>query len=281
MTLADGDPVAASYVLGHSNEELQRLTVQARLLEPITRRVLLAAGVTSGMRVLDVGSGMGDVTFLAAELVGPDGHVVGVDRAPPAVARATERAKFRAVANVSFVEGDPSKMRFDRLFDAVVGRYVLMYQRDPAATLRALATRVKPGGLIAFHELDWGGARSSPPAPTYDRCCRWVIEALRSGGAEPYMGTSLYSAFVQAGLPPPVMHLEAPVGGPADPSGRVMDLMQTIFPGSLVATLEKFAVATAQEIDAENLPRRMHEEASKLCSVIVGRSEVGAWSRKS
>jgi len=281
MTLASGDSAAALYVLGHSAQELQRLTLQARLLEPITKRLLLAAGVASGMRVLDVGSGMGDVTFLAAELVGPTGHVVGADRAPSAVAQATERAKAESVANVSFVEGDPSEMPFDRLFDAVVGRYVLMYQPDPAATLRALATRLKIGGLIVFHELDWGGARSAPPAPTYDRCCRWVIDALRYGGAEPYMGIKLYSAFVQAALPPPVMYLEAPIGGPADPSGRVEDLVQTIFPRSLVATLEQFGVAKKSEIDADTFPRRMYEEITKLGSVIVGRSEVGAWSRKS
>ena len=95
------------------------------------------------------------------------------------------------------------------------------------------------------------------------------------------MGTKLYSAFVQAALPPPVMHLEAPIGGPADPSGRVTDLLQTIFPRSLVATLEQFDVAQASEIDADNLPGRMYEEITKLRSVIVGRSEVGAWSRKS
>ena len=281
MTLASGDSAAAPYVLGHSAEELQRLTLQARLLEPITRRLLLAAGVASGMRVLDVGSGMGDVAFLAAELVGPAGHVVGADRAPSAVAQASERAKAESVTNVSFVEGDPSEMPFDPRFDAVVGRYVLMYQRDPAATLRALATRLKTGGLIAFHELDWGGARSAPPAPIYDQCCRWVIDALRCGGAEPYMGTKLYSAFVQAGLPPPVMHLEAPIGGPADPSGRVMDLFQTIFPSSLVATLEQFRVAKTSEIDVDSLPGRMYEEVSELRSVIVGRSEIGAWSRTS
>lgn len=281
MTIASGAPAAAPYVLGHSAEELKRLTLQARLLEPITRRLLLTAGVASGMRVLDVGTGVGDVAFLAAELVGPSGHVVGADRAPYAVAQAAERGKAESVTNVSFVEGDPSEMPFDRPFDAVVGRYVLMYQRDPAATLRALAARLKIGGLIVFHELDWGGARSSPPAPTYDQCCRWVIDALRCGGADPYMGTKLYSAFVQAGLPPPVMHLEAPIGGPADPSGRVTDLLQTIFPRSLVATLEQFDVAKASEIDADNLPGRMYEEVTKLRSVIVGRSEVGAWSRKS
>ena len=231
MTLASGDSAAAPYVLGHSAEELQRLTLQARLLAPITRRLLLAAGVASGMRVLDVGSGMGDVAFLAAELVGPAGHVVGADRAPSAVAQARERAKAESVTNVRFVEGDPSEMPFDRLFDAVVGRYVLMYQQDPAATLRALATRLKTGGLIVFHELDWGGARSSPPAPTYDQCCRWVIDALRCGGADPYMGTKLYSVFAQAALLPPVMHLEPPIGGSADPSGRVRTSCKQSFQG--------------------------------------------------
>jgi SAM-dependent methyltransferase len=272
---------AASYVLGHSARELQRLALQARLLAPITKRILLAAGVASGMRVLDVGSGAGDVTFLAAEVVGPGGHVVGADRAPSAVAHATERARAASVTNVSFVEGDPSELPFDRPFDAVVGRYVLMYQRDAAVTLCALATRLKTGGLIIFHELDWGGARSWPPAVTYDRCCRWVIDALRCGGADPYMGTKLYSAFVQAALPPPEMRLEAPIGGPADPSGKVADLLETIFPASVVATLEQFGIAKASEIDADSLPRRMQDEAVKMRSMIVGRSEIGAWSRKS
>ena len=270
----------ASYALGHSEDELQRLSLQARLLEPITRRMLVAAGVTSGMRVLDVGCGLGDVSFLAAELVGPTGHVIGVDRAPPVVAMAAKRASAASTANVSFVEGDPSELSFDHLFDAVIGRYVLMYQPNPAETLRALTGRLKTGGLIAFHELDWGGVRSSPSAPTYDRCCRWVIDALRCGGADPYMGTRLYDVFVQASLPPPTMHLEAPIGGPDDPSNNVAILLATIFPLSLGSTLEQFGIAKASEIDSEALPKRMYDELVKSRCVILGRSEVSAWSRK-
>ena len=91
--------------------------------------------------------------------------------------------------------GDPSEMEFDRPFDAVVGRYVLPYQPDVALTLRRLSDRLRPGGVMVFHELDWGGARSVPPAPIYDRCCRWIAEGLRCGGAEPYTGSKLYTAF--------------------------------------------------------------------------------------
>ena len=58
------------YVLGHTNAELKRLVTQARLIDPITRRFLVSAGIKEGMRILDVGSGAGDVAILLAGLVG-------------------------------------------------------------------------------------------------------------------------------------------------------------------------------------------------------------------
>src|SRR5690348_7553116 len=78
-----------AYYLGHSDRELDRLKTQARVIDPITRRFFREAGLIAGMRVLDVGSGAGDVAFLVADLVGDSGEVVGVDRAPNAVAAAT------------------------------------------------------------------------------------------------------------------------------------------------------------------------------------------------
>jgi SAM-dependent methyltransferase len=74
-----------------------------------------------------VGSGSGEVAFLAADLVGATGEVVGADRAAAAVQRATARPQARDLRNVKFLEGDPAEMRFDRPFDAVIGRLILMY----------------------------------------------------------------------------------------------------------------------------------------------------------
>jgi SAM-dependent methyltransferase len=71
-----GDP---TYVAGRSEGEARRLVRQAELFEQPTRRLFEDAGITTGMKVLDLGSGAGDVAFLAAELVGPTGRVVGVD----------------------------------------------------------------------------------------------------------------------------------------------------------------------------------------------------------
>ena len=67
-----------SYVLGHSDQELDRLSRQAELFGPFTRQLFEQAGITSGMRVLDIGCGAGDGAFLAADLVGATGEIVAV-----------------------------------------------------------------------------------------------------------------------------------------------------------------------------------------------------------
>ena len=271
---AQVDPVER-YVLGHSARELKRLAVQARLVDPITRRFLCAAGITSGMRVLDVGSGAGDVAFLTADLVGETGEVIGVDRSAAALAIARERAS--SFHNVSFREGDPANMSFEKPFDAVVGRYVLMFQRDPATMLRRVAAHVRPGGVVVFHEPDWDSARSFPPVPTYDRCCRWIVETLRLSGADSRMGIKLHSTFVTAGLPTPSLRLESIIGSGDGSSDQVH--FKTDLACTLVTEMERLGVATALEVDAETLAERALREVAACNGVVVGRSEIGAWSR--
>jgi ubiquinone/menaquinone biosynthesis C-methylase UbiE len=101
------------YELGHSDRELKRLETQARLVDPMTRQFFKSAGLEEGMRVLDVGSGAGDVAFLVAEMVGSSGEVVGTDRSPEALTMAEARAQARSLASVSFRLGDPTTFAFD------------------------------------------------------------------------------------------------------------------------------------------------------------------------
>src|SRR5438477_11537486 len=91
-----------SYVLGHSQRELERLGTQARRVDPMTRRFFEAAGIAPGMRVLDVGSGAGHTALLLADLVGAGGEVVGVDRSATALATARARVAKRSLGNVTF-----------------------------------------------------------------------------------------------------------------------------------------------------------------------------------
>src|SRR5215467_12559138 len=150
----------AGYALGHSEQELERLAIQARLYEPFTAQVFREAGLADGMRVLDVGCGAGDVSFLAARQVGPTGEVIGVDRAEVAVATASRRAQEFHLPNTRFLVGDVSEMAFEEPFDAVMGRFVLMHHPNPSALLRLLAAHARPGGLVIFQEPDWTGCRS-------------------------------------------------------------------------------------------------------------------------
>jgi SAM-dependent methyltransferase len=267
---------ASAYVLGHSDRELERLRLQARLIDPITRQFLIEAGIAPGMRVLDVGTGAGDVAFLAANLVGPAGHIVGVDRSAVGLARARSGAAERSLANVTFLESDLLAMAFDRPFDAAIGRYVLCFQPDPVATLRTIAKQVRPGGIILFHEPDREEMHSVPPVPTYNRACRWVGETYRQTGADVTIGTKLYSKFLAAGLPGPTMRMHAVIGGATALDEIHLDADQAVV---LAADIERLGVATAAELGADTLVERIIAEMTANQSVIIGRAEIGAWSR--
>jgi len=267
----------ASYALGHSEEELDRLSRQSQAFEPFTRQLFQQAGITTGMRVLDVGCGSGDVAFLAAELVGPSGEVIGADHAAAAVNRARARAQAGDLGNVRFLEGDPTELRFDRPFDAVVGRLVLMYYPEPVDAVRKLAGHLRDGGLIVFQEFDLANARSLPPAPTFERHSGWIKQALSATGARIQLGLELHSVFLAAGLPGPSMRMDALIGG--GPDVPVYELVAGVT-ASLLPVMEKLNITTGAEVDLSSLVQRMQDEVVASRGVVVSPGLIGAWSRK-
>jgi SAM-dependent methyltransferase len=271
----EGDAI---YAPGYSEEERQRLIEQAGFFGGFTERLLVDAGIGPGMRVLDVGCGVGDVSLLVASLVRPEGAVLGVDSNPLALGHARERVSAMGLTDVDFLEGDIRDLAFDEPFDAAVGRLVLMYLADPAATLRRIAALLRPGGIIAFQELTLTeSGLTYPEAPLLQRTGTLINETFRRAGTEMEMGLKLYPAFIAAGLPAPAMRAERPIGGGPDfPGYRWMAQITR----SILPLMEQLGVANAEDIDVETLVERLREEVVGSGGVVAMPTLMGAWARK-
>ena len=274
LAAADAD---AHYILGHTATERRRLREQAAFMNDLTHRFLVDAGLRPGMRVLDVGSGFGDVSLLAASVVGAQGAVVGIEREPAAVAQATARVAELDVRNVSFVTGDLREVQLDRPFDAVIGRFVLMYLANPVAAVAAAARHLRPGGIVAFQE--WHGADrflSVPPVPLWLRTGEVLVETFRRAGTNIDIGMALRECFVAAGLPSPSLRAERIVGGGETFAGYAY-LTGVI--RSIVSMIEHYGVATADDLAVDTLERRLREEVIRRHATVAFSAIVSAWCR--
>jgi SAM-dependent methyltransferase len=269
----DGDP-GYQFGSGIGEDEVARLEVQGAALAPATRMIFAEAGLRPGMRVLDLGCGAGDVTFVAADLVGRDGFVVGVDHSPEALARARLRAGQRGLTQVQFVQGDLNDPAPGGPFDAIVERLVLWLVQDPAALLRRQATVLRPGGLVVPVEVDLSTIRSLPESPFTTQGRSWLVEAFAKAGMS-MLGPRLWAIVQEAGLRPLGMIGVQPHFGPGDPVGiaYLMETMRAAAP-LIVGT----GVATAEEIGLETLEQRVRDEAQQTQAVSATPMLLSAWA---
>lgn len=249
----------AQYTMGRSESETKRLIEQSQLYDGVTRRFLNAAGIEKGMKVLDIGSGAGDVALTLAEFVGNDGAVVGVDVNAEILETARGRAETAGITNVEFIAGDARTLDLPDDFDAIVGRLVLMYMAEPADALKQLAARLRPGGIVAFQEIELTFYRAivHPDTPLVNKLIECAIAVFEKSGAHIGMGIHLYRAFVDAGLPEPTLHFETPMGGPAAWPGYEF-LANSI--RSVLPLMEAYGIATAEEVEVDTLAERLRAE---------------------
>ena len=260
------------YALGSDAAEQERLIRQAAWLSAHTERFFRAAGVGAGQRVLDLGSGVGDVSLIAARLVGAAGEVLGAERDPRAVARATARAAELRLEHVHFTQADIADLPIERPFDAVVGRYILMFLRDPAAVLRSVSRIVRPGGVIAFQEPCWTSfLQACEILPLWRSAATLMVDTFHRTGTNTRMGADLPATFVAAGLPTPAVRTDTLVGA----ERWMPDVIQTLAP-----QMRALDLAVGSLGDLSTLCDRLLKEAEAHHVRAPLPAILGAWARK-
>lgn len=266
-----------AYILGHSERELVRLERQAALFADLTRDILLRAGLEKGMRVLDVGCGVGDVSLIAADIVGTGGAIIGLDPSEAALSVARARAEAKGL-DISFVPGTLEAMEIPADIDAVIGRFLLLHMTDPGATLAGLAERLRPGTLVSFIEFDISTSYAQPALPLLHRCIERITEVYRRSGRTADMGAMLYPAYRTAGMAPEMIGLTR-IGNDQDVDGFEFIVEST---RSLTSAMETLGIASAAEIEIETLHERLiHEAQAGTDPCIFYPRLVGAWARVS
>lgn len=265
-----------TYLLGHDPTELERLEHQARILAPATRTILRLAGIGPGMRVLDLGTGAGDVAFEVASMIGPTGSVVGVDQSVKALGFAAHRTEQRGLTNVSFIQDDVNTVDITGEFDAVVGRLILLYTPQPAELLRRYAALVRPGGVVVMMEYEMTAAGTLPPTDLSARIVYWLTESFRRSGLDPVLGARLADVMWDAGFDEATTLGLQGYRPPGDRDGARMaaQIIRTLLP-----IIEKTGIATPEEVDIDTLEDRIQRECLRHGAIFKPPTLVGAWAR--
>lgn len=198
------------YVLATGPAATRRLQVLHDVYGPGADRVLHRAGLKPGMHVADFGCGVGMVTGLLAERVGPSGHVVGIDASAAQLEQAHARLR-PAYPNVSFVEASATDSGLPAAsFDLAYCRFLLIHLTEPDQALREMHRLLKPSGIIVCEDGDLTAAGSLPPSPL-DAFAHLFDRLGPARGVDYTLGRDLYRMVLAAGFPEADVTFNQPV----------------------------------------------------------------------
>ncbi len=200
------------YVLATGEKGEDRLRMLHAVHGADTENLLVRAGITEGMKVADVGCGIGTVSCWIAKRVGPKGKVVGVDINKEQVELARKNAEIAQLTNITFVEGGAYRTGLPyESFDLVFCRFVLMHLDQPMLALREIGALVKPGGLLVCEDGDFQSPFCEPHLKAFDRCFELYRAIGVNRGYDFEIGPKLYRMFLEAGFSTAEATLAQPV----------------------------------------------------------------------
>jgi ubiquinone/menaquinone biosynthesis C-methylase UbiE len=178
------------YVLGTHDQEITRLGLQHRVWRPRVLAAWQSAEIGSGQTVLDVGCGPGYASLDLAELVGPSGVVVAIDKSDRFLEALDSMRQQRGIGNVTAHKADLDAYEFPAVAaDRVWCRWVLAFVKHPRDVLTGVAAALKPDGVIVLHEyFDYSTWRAIPPCGDLEEFVAAVMASWRDNGGEPDIG---------------------------------------------------------------------------------------------
>lgn len=212
MTTAGGD---RDYVLGTHDEELSRLALQHRVWRPHALDAWRRAGFTVGQTLLDVGCGPGYATVDLAEIVGPAGRVIAMDRSRRFLDTLEATCRQRGLQNVEPLEVDLDETDLPRVgADGAWCRWIFSFVKRPRDLLGRIGKSLRPGGVLVAQEyFDYSTWRLAPRSPAIEEFVRAVMECWRASGGEPNIGLDLPLWLDDAGFAintvQPIIHVVA------------------------------------------------------------------------
>lgn len=250
--------VLSHYVFGSSASEHRRLMMQANIFRECSHNFLAHCGISEGMKIIDLGCGVGDFTFLLARLVGPRGKVIGLDFDQEAILLARERAEKMGFGNVEFTLADVEDFSPREEVDGLAGRFILRYLENPKVVISRLASRLKKVGVALFQEMDHSSEPCVWPASeTFARCGGGIIEVLRRAGVDLRMGTKLRAVLTECGFAEPFVEVYTYAGGQAgSPAYEYLEeTFQSLFP-----KMTELALAGLDESFCSGIAERLTKE---------------------
>jgi SAM-dependent methyltransferase len=264
-----GEP--GGYALATGAAAADRLRILHDLYGPGTRRVLIAAGLRPGMRVADLGCGVGMVTALLAERVGPDGHVVGVDFSGGQIEEARRRVGPGA-ANTTFVTASATDTGLPRgSFDLVYSRFLLIHLPDPEGALREMRALLKPGGTLVCEDGDLTTAGSEPPSALGAFADLWGRLSPHRG-VDYTLGRRLFQMALAAGFSAPEITFNQPAVARGE-GKRLLELSVAEAGPAFVAA----GLITAEELDRTLAEMRRLNADGTVLAVMPRMAQV--WAR--
>jgi SAM-dependent methyltransferase len=197
MTVARED-----YVLGTHDAEVQRLGLQHRVWREAMLGAWRRAGMRTGWRVVDVGAGPGYATWDLADLVGPTGEVLAVERSGRFISLIEAEARRRGLGQIRALEVDlmEGPISADG-YDMTWCRWVASFTRSVPNLVQWIHRALRAGGRAVFHEYaDYGSWQFAPARPRLIEFVAEVMASWRAAGGEPNVAPALIEALGRGGF---------------------------------------------------------------------------------